>query len=73
MIQRPVYYPFSNAIKDKQRKLINSPLKNIEGHYEMDLADFEAKVVAEKVKLFILCSPHNPVGRVWREEELALY
>lgn len=71
MIQRPVYYPFSNAIKDKQRKLINSPLKNIDGHYEMDLADFESKVVAEKVKLFILCSPHNPVGRVWSEEELA--
>ncbi|EOT39620.1 MalY/PatB family protein [Enterococcus columbae] len=71
MIQRPVYYPFSNAIKDKNRQLVNSPLVNVDGHYHMDLADFEAKIVENQVKLFILCSPHNPVGRVWTEKELA--
>lgn len=71
MIQRPVYYPFSNAIKDKKRRLVNSPLVNVDGKYQMNLKDFEDKIVENQVKLFILCSPHNPVGRVWTEQELA--
>lgn len=70
MIQQPVYYPFGNTIRANGRKLVNSPLVLREGKYEMDLEDFEKKLKTGKVKLFILCSPHNPVGRVWREEEL---
>lgn len=71
IIQPPVYYPFFNAIQDKHRTLITSDLKLEAGRYVMDLADFEAKIIAHQPKLYILCSPHNPVGRVWSEEELA--
>ena len=70
LIQQPVYYPFSAVIRDNNRKLVNNELVLKDGHYEMDLEDFEKKIVQEKVKLFILCSPHNPVGRVWTKEEL---
>lgn len=70
MIQRPVYYPFTNAINNNNRKLINNPLKYENGCYSMDFIDMERKIISEKVKLFILCSPHNPVGRVWTKEEL---
>lgn len=70
LIQQPVYYPFSAVIRDNNRKLINNELILKNGRYEMDLEDFERKIVQEKVKLFVLCSPHNPVGRVWTEEEL---
>lgn len=71
LIQRPVYYPFSFMIENNKRRLINSPLINENGCYRMDLEDFERKIVDEKVKLYILCSPHNPIGRVWTKEELA--
>lgn len=72
LIQQPVYYPFGEVILDNHRKLVNSPLKLTEdGRYEMDYEDFERKIVEENVKLFILCNPHNPVGRVWTGEELA--
>ena len=70
IVQQPVYYPFSAVIKDNNRKLVNSDLILKDGRYEMDFEDFEAKIVQEKVKLFLLCSPHNPVGRVWTKEEL---
>ena len=70
LLQQPVYYPFSEAIKDNGRELVNSPLKLVNGHYEMDFEDLEQKIVEHQVKLFLLCSPHNPVGRVWTEEEL---
>lgn len=70
LIQQPVYYPFRSVIVDNKRKLVNSPLMNRNGHYEMDFTDLEEKIVKNNVKLFILCSPHNPVGRVWKEEEL---
>lgn len=71
MIQQPVYYPFSSVIKDNGRKLVSNTLVQKEdGHYEMDIADFERKVKEEKVKLFFLCNPHNPVGRVWDRESL---
>ena len=71
MIQQPVYYPFSSVIKDNGRKLVSNTLVQKEdGHYEMDLADFERKVKEKKVKLFFLCNPHNPVGRVWDRESL---
>lgn len=70
MLQQPVYYPFSEVIRDNRRVLVNSPLKLTEGSYEIDFADVEKKIAKNKVKLFLLCSPHNPVGRVWEEWEL---
>jgi cystathionine beta-lyase len=70
MIQQPVYYPFSEVVKDGDRKLVNNALVLRDGHYEIDFEDFEQKIKDEKVKLFVLCSPHNPVGRVWTKEEL---
>lgn len=70
LIQQPVYYPFSETILDNKRKLVNSPLKRTGDRYEIDFEDFEEKIIQEQVKLFIFCSPHNPVGRVWEKEEL---
>lgn len=70
LLQQPVYYPFSEVVRDNGRILVNSPLKLAEGRYEIDFADFERKIIENKVKLFLLCSPHNPVGRVWEEWEL---
>lgn len=70
LIQQPVYYPFAGVIEENDRVLVNSPLQLIDGHYEIDFEDFEQKIVENQVKLFLLCSPHNPVGRVWKEEEL---
>ncbi|MDD3796858.1 MAG: pyridoxal phosphate-dependent aminotransferase, partial [Lachnospiraceae bacterium] len=70
LIQQPVYYPFSQTIVSNHRKLVSSDLVLRDGHYEMDFEDFERKIVENEVKLFILCSPHNPVGRVWTQEEL---
>lgn len=70
LIQQPVYYPFSEVIKDNGRNIVNSPLVLRDGRYEMDFEDFEKKMVENKVKLFLLCSPHNPVGRVWDKAEL---
>lgn len=70
LIQQPVYYPFSEAILLNKRKLVNNQLVYENGKYSIDFEDFGKKIVDENVKLFILCSPHNPVGRVWTEEEL---
>lgn len=74
LIQRPVYHPFTKMVEKSNRKLINSPLKEVKSqgtiHYEMDLVDFEDKIKLHNVKLFILCNPHNPVGRVWTRDEL---
>jgi cysteine-S-conjugate beta-lyase len=70
LVQRPVYNPFTDAVVKNGRKLINSPLVLKGDRYEIDFEDFEKKIVDNEVKLFILCSPHNPVGRVWTREEL---
>lgn len=71
LIQQPVYYPFSEVIADNNRRLISNELVQDEnGYYHIDFEDFENKIVKENVKLFILCNPHNPVGRVWTKEEL---
>ncbi|MCM3744887.1 pyridoxal phosphate-dependent aminotransferase [Sporosarcina luteola] len=70
MILTPVYYPFHNAVKDTDRKLVTCELVNDKGVYHIDFDAFEESIVANDVKLFIQCSPHNPVGRVWTEEEL---
>ena len=68
LIQTPVYRPFYDAVLDHKRKLITSPLVNNNGVYSIDWQDLENKL--QQAKLFIFCSPHNPVGRVWTEAEL---
>lgn len=70
LITTPVYYPFINAIKNNDRQIITSELVNDNGRYTIDFADFESKIKKNDVSLFILCSPHNPVSRVWTEGEL---
>lgn len=70
MIQRPVYYPFSEVIRRNERTLVNNPLRYINGSYEIDFADMEQKLADQNVKLFVFCSPHNPVSRVWKRDEL---
>ncbi|HHY81461.1 MAG TPA: pyridoxal phosphate-dependent aminotransferase [Clostridiales bacterium] len=70
MIQQPVYYPFENSVKDNDRRIIVNQLLYSDGRYEMNFDEFERLIVEENVKLFILCNPHNPVGRVWTSEEL---
>ena len=70
MIQSPVYYPFSQSIVKNNRILVTNSLIYKEGKYVIDFEDFENKIKSNNVKLFILCNPHNPVGRVWTYEEL---
>ncbi|MBE5957487.1 MAG: pyridoxal phosphate-dependent aminotransferase [Lachnospiraceae bacterium] len=71
IIQQPVYYPFSNLIRENNRNLVINELKyDGKGHYSIDFDDFERKIIENEVKLFILCNPHNPVGRVWTKQEL---
>lgn len=70
IIQRPVYHPFTNKILANNRIVANNALVRVGNSYEMDFADLEQKFADEKNKGMILCSPHNPVGRVWTEEEL---
>lgn len=70
LVNTPVYYPFLNAVTNNHRKLVTSDLINENGTYRIDFEDFEEKIIKEEVKLFILCSPHNPVSRVWTREEL---
>ena len=70
LINDPIYTPFMTKILDNNRKLVTSALKDVEGRYHLDLADIEAKIVEHKVKLYLLCNPHNPGGRVWTTDEL---
>ena len=70
LIQPPVYYPFFSVIRDNERRVVENGLLYREGRYTIDFEDLEEKIVSQGVKLFILCSPHNPVGRVWTAEEL---
>ncbi|MCL2087428.1 MAG: pyridoxal phosphate-dependent aminotransferase [Oscillospiraceae bacterium] len=70
LIQTPVYYPFYDIIHDNDRTLVTNPLVYSDKKYSIDFADFEQKIVQNNVKLFLLCSPHNPVGRVWTKAEL---
>lgn len=69
IIQPPVYPPFFRSIRENQRQIIENPLKYENGRYEIDFADLERKI-NPSVKMLLLCSPHNPVGRVWQAEEL---
>jgi len=70
LIQQPVYYPFASSVTHNNRELVVSELVYENGRYHIDFEDFERKIVERSVKMFILCSPHNPVGRVWTKEEL---
>jgi cystathionine beta-lyase len=69
VVQTPVYYPFFHAVERNGRRLIRNPLAADGGGYRMDLDDLERRI-DERTRLVILCSPHNPVGRVWTPEEL---
>ena len=70
IILSPVYYPVANAVRNNDRRLIECPLVNDGGAYSVDFARFERDIAENDVRAFILCSPHNPVGRVWTSEEL---
>ena len=70
LIQQPVYHPFAGAVQKTGRKLVVNELIFEDGRYRIDFDDFEQKVSRQGVKIFILCNPHNPVGRVWTREEL---
>ena len=70
LINDPVYPPFTEVVKENKRKVISSNLVLDNNYYKIDFDDFENKIINYGVKLFILCSPHNPVGRVWTKEEL---
>ena len=70
LIQPPVYYPFADKIRCNNRRVVENPLLLQDGRYTIDFDDLERKIVSEHIKLFIFCSPHNPVGRVWSREEL---
>ena len=70
LVNDPIYTPFMTKVQDNDRKLVTSALKEVEGKYILDLADIEAKIVEHKIKLYLLCNPHNPGGRVWTADEL---
>lgn len=70
LIMTPVYHPFYGAVKDNGRVLSESPLSERNGRYEIDFEDLERRAASPEVKLMLLCSPHNPIGRVWTKEEL---
>jgi hypothetical protein len=70
LVQRPVYYPFFNAIENNNAEIVSSSLILDGDRYAMDFDDFEEKAADSATTLYILCSPHNPVGRVWSREEL---
>ncbi len=73
LIQTPVYYPFYDSIKENGAHIARNPLLYENGRYYMDFEDLEAKVSDPKVTMAILCSPHNPVGRVWNTDELTRF
>lgn len=71
IITPPVYYPFFNVINELDRELVTVNMTDNDGRFELDFNEFEKSIADNDVKLFILCSPHNPAGRVWTEEELS--
>lgn len=70
LVLTPVYYPFLHAVRDNERTLVACQLVHQDGQYTVDFAAFEAAIAENQVRLFIMSSPHNPVSRVWRREEL---
>ncbi|MBI2957891.1 MAG: pyridoxal phosphate-dependent aminotransferase [Chloroflexi bacterium] len=69
IVQSPVYHPFFALIERNGRRVLDNPLQLSNGRYQMDLSDLESKLTA-RARIMLLCSPHNPVGRVWSEQEL---
>ncbi|WP_199774458.1 MalY/PatB family protein [Psychrobacter sp. Marseille-P5312] len=70
MVNDPIYTPFMTKVQQNKRALVTSLLKEVDGKYQLDLADIEAKIIEHKVKLYLLCNPHNPGGRVWTTDEI---
>ena len=70
VIQPPVYHPFFEVIRSNGRRVVENPMRYADGRYTMDLEGFERAVIESDARLYILCSPHNPAGRVWTREEL---
>ncbi len=70
MINKPVYYPFDFSIDENRRPKIECPMAFVDDHYELDYTLFEQKIVANNVKMYILCNPYNPIGKVWTRDEL---
>lgn len=70
LLQRPVYYPFSHSIEQQDRQVANSPLRLVNGKYEIDFETLEQYAADPAVKLMLLCNPHNPAGRVFTKDEL---
>ncbi len=70
VIQTPVYPPFFHAIEDSGRRVVSNPLIANNASYTMDFDDLESKLADPHTSMMILCSPHNPVGRVWKTDEL---
>ena len=70
IIQPPVFMEFRDVIRKTKRKIVKNALKLVDDHYEIDFSDLEEKASLENNKIFILCNPHNPVGRVWTKKEL---
>jgi cystathionine beta-lyase len=69
IVQPPVYFPFFESVRGIKRRLVENPLKLINGRYYFDLDDLEKKIDT-KTKMLLLCSPHNPGGMVWKRDEL---
>ncbi len=70
LVQPPVFFDFKGAIRGTRRKLVKNPLRIVDGRYEMDFDDLDAKAAEPTTRVLILCIPHNPVGRVWSRPEL---
>ncbi|WP_201593780.1 MalY/PatB family protein [Psychrobacter fulvigenes] len=70
LVNDPIYTPFMTKAQQNNRTLVTSALKEVEGKYQLDLDDIEAKIVEHEIKLYLLCNPHNPGGRVWTRNEL---
>lgn len=70
VLQRPIYYPFTNKAESNHRVTVDNPLIYENGTYRLDLADLDKKMADPANKVLVFCSPHNPAGRVWTEEEI---
>lgn len=69
IVQSPVYFPFFSAVETNKRRLLNNPLREVNGRYEIDFDHLEL-CAQQNARLLLLCTPHNPVGRVWSVDEL---
>ena len=70
VIQRPIYYPFTMKANSNGRQIVDSPLIYADGNYTIDFGDLDKKMAEPNNKVLVFCSPHNPAGRVWTEEEI---